>query len=190
MKKQVKKEIRILGIDDAPFNKFKKGKVLVIGTVFRGGQFLDGVLSTKATIDGSDSTQKLISMINKTRHKPQLQIIMIDGIALGGFNIIDIKKLYKKTKLPVIVVIRRMPDIKNIKRILKKIKQEKKIKLIDQAGIPIKIGKIYCQFTGITLEKAKQVLKVSSTHSFIPEPIRIAHLIASGVVLGESRGSA
>ncbi len=190
MKKIVKKEARILGIDDSPFDKFKKDKVLVIGTIFRGGQFLDGVLSTKVTVDGSDSTQKLISMINKTKHKPQLQVIMIDGIALGGFNIIDVQKLHKKTKLSVIVVIRRMPDIANIKRILKKIGKENKIKLLEQAGLPVKIGKIYCQLTGITLEKAKQVLKIACTHSYIPEPIRIAHLIASGVVLGESRGKA
>jgi len=33
-------------------------------------------------------------------------------------------------------------------------------------------------------------VKLSSTRSLIPEPIRVAHLIASGVALGESRGGA
>ncbi len=190
MNRIVKKEVRILGIDDAPFDKFKRGKVLVIGAIFRGGQFLDGVLSTKVTVDGSDSTRKIIEMVNKTRHKPQLQIIIIDGIALGGFNIIDVKKIYKETKLPVIVVIRRMPDIENIKRILKKIGKANKIKFLEQAGLPVKIGKIYCQLTGITKEKAEQVLKIACTRSYLPEPIRVAHIIASGVVKGESRGKA
>ncbi len=170
MNRIVKKEVRILGIDDAPFDKFKRGKVLVIGAIFRGGQFLE--------------------MVNKTRHKPQLQIIIIDGIALGGFNIIDVKKIYKETKLPVIVVIRRMPDIENIKRILKKIGKANKIKFLEQAGLPVKIGKIYCQLTGITKEKAEQVLKIACTRSYLPEPIRVAHIIASGVVKGESRGKA
>jgi len=188
MKYQVKKELRILGIDDAPFDKFKKGKCLVIGTIYRGGNFLDGLLSTKVTVDGSDATKKIIELVNKTRHKPQLQVIMIDGIALAGFNIIDVKKIYKQTKLPVIVVIRRMPDIENIKRILKKIGKANKIKLLEQAGLPIKIGKIYCQLIGITKEKAEQVLKISCIHSYLPEPIRIAHIIASGVVKGESKG--
>ena len=41
----MKKEIRVLGIDDAPF-EFDQKEVLVIGTFFRGGQSLDGVLST------------------------------------------------------------------------------------------------------------------------------------------------
>ena len=53
-----KKEIRVIGIDDAPFRKFSKGKVFVIGTVFRGGTLLDGILSTKVNVDGSNSTKK------------------------------------------------------------------------------------------------------------------------------------
>ena len=52
--KYLKKEIRVIGIDDAP-HKFKgKGNVILIGTVFRGGSSLDGVLSTKASIDGNN----------------------------------------------------------------------------------------------------------------------------------------
>ena len=102
----LKKEIRVIGIDDSPFRKFKKGKVLVVGTVFRGGLFLDGVLSTKVSIDGNDSTKKLIDMINKCKFKPQLQCIFLNGIAVAGFNVIDVKELNKKTNLPVIVVIK------------------------------------------------------------------------------------
>jgi len=186
----MKKEIRILGIDDAPFDKFKKGKVLVVGTVFRGGSFCDGVLSTKVTIDGNDATRKLIKLVNKTKHKPQLQYIILDGIALGGFNVVDIEELYKKTSLPVIVVIRRMPDRKKIIATLMKINMKPKITLIEKAGRVYRVNNIFVQLKGLTKEKAKEVLKISCTRSLLPEPIRVAHLIASGIVLGESRGSA
>jgi len=37
---------------------------------------------------------------------------------------------------------------------------------------------------------AEYIVKLSSTRSLIPEPIRVAHLIASGVALGESMGGA
>jgi len=186
----IKKELRVIGIDDSPFKKFSRGKVLVIGTIFRGGTLLDGILSTKVNIDGNDSTTKLIEMINKCRFKPQLQCIFLDGIALGGFNIIDIKELSKKTNLPVIVVIRRMPNLSKIKKTLININKKNKIKLIDKAGEVIKIGDIFVQLTGIKLEKAKQIMKIVCTRSLIPEPIRIAHLIASGIVKGESKGKA
>jgi len=114
----VKKEIRVIGIDDAPFNKFNDSKVLVVGVVMRGGSWVDGILSTKVAVDGDDSTKKIIEMINKCKFKPQLQCIFLDGIAVGGFNVIDVKELSKKTKLPVMVIIRRQPDIENIKNFL------------------------------------------------------------------------
>jgi endonuclease V-like protein UPF0215 family len=186
----IKKELRVIGIDDSPFKKFSRGNVLVVGTIFRGGTLLDGILSTKVSIDGNNSTKQLIEMINRCRFKLQLQCIFLDGIALGGFNIVDVKELGKKTKLPVIVVIRRKPDLLKIKKTLIDINKKNKIKLIDKAGEVFKIGEIYVQLTGINKEKAKQILKIVCTRSLIPEPIRIAHLIASGIVKGESRGKA
>ena len=186
----VKKEIRVIGIDDAPFNKFNDSKVLIVGVVMRGGSWIDGILSTKITVDGNDSTKKLVEMINKCKFKPQLQCIFLDGIAVGGFNVIDVKELNKKTKLPVIIVIRRFPDIETIKKTLKKIKKQQKIKLIEKAGNVLQVDDIFVQLTGIDLEEAKKILKIVCTRSLIPEPLRLAHLISSGVILGESKGRA
>lgn len=186
----VKKEIRVVGIDDAPFDKFTDSKVLVVGVVMRGGSWIDGIVSAKADVDGSDSTGKIAEMINKSKFKPQLQCIFLDGIAVGGFNVVDVKKLSIKTGLPVIIVIRRMPDIFKIKKTLVKINQKQKIRLIDKAGEPIKLGDIFVQLTGIEAEEAKKILKIVCTRSLIPEPVRLAHLIASGVTAGESRGRA
>ncbi len=96
----------------------------------------------------------------------------------------------KKTKIPVVVVIRTNPDIEKIKNTLIKIKQKKKIKLIEKAGKVIQIDNIFVQLTGIDLEQARKILKIVCTRSLIPEPIRLAHLIASGVTVGESKGRA
>ena len=182
-----------MGIDDSSFKKKQIKKILVIATVFRGGSFLDGILSTKITVDGNDSTKKIIQMINRTKHKGQLQVVMLNGIALGGFNIIDIKKLSQKTKFPVIVLMRKYPDMEKIHQALKNFKNSKqKQLLIKKAGkiyeIKIKRKKIYAQLSNISLEKTKKIISLTATHSLIPEPLRIAHLIASGISLGENKG--
>ncbi|MBI2653523.1 DUF99 family protein [Candidatus Woesearchaeota archaeon] len=186
----VKKEIRVIGIDDSPFDKFHDKEVLVVGVVTRGGSWIDGVLSTKVKVDGSDATKKLADMINKCKFKPQLQCIFLNGIAVGGFNVIDVKELSKKTKLPVIIIIRRMPNIKNIKKTLIKINKKDKIKLIEKAGNVVQIDDIFVQLTGIDLDEAEKILKIVCTRSLIPEPLRLAHIIASGVVVGQSKGRA
>jgi len=191
--KKIKKEIRILGIDDCPFDKFNDSKCKVIGVVFRGAAFLDGLISFDVTVDGSDATDKISKAVKKSRHYGQLGIIMIDGIALAGFNVINIEKLSKRLGLPVIVVTRKKPDIKKIKRILSRLSMEK-VKLIEEAGQPVayeSIGKkIYFQYAGISEEVAKEILDMTCIHGLIPEPIRIAHIIASGITLGESHGRA
>jgi len=197
---KIKKQIRILGIDDCPFKRSDK-QVQIVGTVFRAGEYLDGLLSTKVSVDGFNATEKIIQMIKRSRTVGQLRLIMLDGIAFGGFNVVDINKLYKETKLPVIVVIRRKPDFKAIERALKHLsKPEKRLKLMRSAGqiYEMKIrhkglrksGKTYFQFAGLTEKQARQVLKLTTVHGLIPEPIRVAHLIATGIKLGESRGRA
>ena len=186
----LKQEIRVIGIDDSPFDKFRDKKTLVVGVVMRGGLYVDGILSSKVSVDGNDATTKIIEMINKCKFKPQLQCIFLNGIAVAGFNIINVKELNKKTNLPVIVVIRRNPDIKNIKKTLIKIKMKNKIELLKKAGKVEKFGDIFVQLAGITFENAQKILKIVCTRSLIPEPIRLAHLIAQGVVLGESKGRA
>ena len=186
----MKEEIRILGIDDSPFDKVKKGDNLVIGVLFRGGNFMDGIMTTKIKVDGDDSTDKIIRMVKNSKFKSQIRCIVLNGIAMGGFNVVDIHKLNKKTKIPVIVVIRDYPDFKKIFSALKKIKKESRIKLIKKAGDVIKAGKIYVQLAGLSLEQARQILKISCTHSYIPEPLRVAHLMAAGIAMGESKGRA
>lgn len=189
-KKNPRKEIRVMGIDDSPFDKSKKGNCLVVGTVFRGGSVLDGLVSTIVKIDGRNSTRKIAAMINKSKFKTHLHCIFLDGIAVAGFNVIDLEKLSKLTGIPVIVIIRSYPDYKKIFSALKKIKQEKKTKLIQKIHKPIKINQIYCQLVSINKERAKKILDITCTRSHIPEPLRIAHIIAGGIATGESKGRA
>jgi endonuclease V-like protein UPF0215 family len=191
----LKEEIRILGFDDGAFSS-RKGKVPVVGVVFRGGKFLDGVLKTDVKIDGNDATEKIVGLINKSRHKQQLKVIMTDGITFGGFNILDIRKVYESTGIPVIVVNRKRPDLEKVREALKNFKDfEERWELIKKAGkirvCEIKPNvKVYYQCVGMEDDEAREVIALSSTHSQIPEPLRVAHLIATALVKGESGGRA
>lgn len=185
-----KKEIRVLGIDDGPFDKFKDTQTILIGTFFRGGDFLDGILSTHVEVDGNDATQKIAALIKKSKFKSQIRAILLDGVSVGGFNIIDIDLLYKKTNIPIIVVMRRKPNLEKIENALIKLGMHKKIRLLKKAGTIYALDRIFIQKKGIDIENAKSIIKLSTSRSYIPEPIRTSHLIAAGIVFGESNGRA
>lgn len=192
--RKIKQEIRILGIDDAPFTPWTKKKVMVIGTVFRGGNWLDGILRTYILVDGSDATDNITRMINNSRHKDQLRVIMLDGITFAGFNVVNIRKLFEATEIPVVVIIRKFPRFEKIKKALKKFDDwERRWGSVLDAGRVYKVENeepIYIQAYGIDIEDAKEIVRISTTRSAIPEPIRVAHLIAAGVATGESKGNA
>ena len=184
----IKPEIRVLGVDDGAFTPHAKGQVPVIGVVFRGGYWLDGVIHTKIEVDGFDATDRIVSMITGSSHYKQLRVIMLNGITFAGFNIVDVKALNAATKLPVITVTREKPDLADIHKALQNLpNSEKRWEAILSAGEPIEVStrnvkaKVYMQTAGVSKEDAQKILRLTSTRSNIPEALRVAHLVASGI---------
>ncbi len=191
----LKSEIRILGFDDGAFEPRSNSSVPVIGVIFRGGKFLDGALRTDVLVDGNDATEKIAKLINSTRHKQQLKVIMFDGVTLAGFNIVDVKELHDKTGLPVIIINRKMPNLNDVEKALRNFEDfDERWKAIEHAGkikeCRVKEKKVFYQSVGLSDEEAKEIIELSTTRSFIPEPLRVAHLIVTAVVKGESYGRA
>jgi len=184
----IKPEIRVLGVDDGVFTPHVKGLVPVVGVVFRGGYWLDGVMHTKIEIDGFDATEKIASMIINSPHHKQLRVIMLNGITFAGFNVVNIKELSKEVKLPVIAVTREQPNFTEIREALKNLPEsEERWKAIQSAEKMFEVStrseneKVYMQTSGILEEDARKILQLTSTRSSVPEALRVAHLIASGI---------
>ncbi len=184
--RSIKSEIRVLGVDDGKFVPHTKGTALVVGVVFRGGSSLDGVLHTHITVDGFDATEQLVKMINNSTHIKQLRLIMLNGITLAGFNVVNIKKLNSATKLPVIALTSQRPNLDAVYNAIKKMpKSRQRWNIILSAGkilqISCKSKNFYVEIAGIDVADATKIISLTSTRSSFPEPLRVAHLIASGV---------
>lgn len=190
----MKPQIRILGIDDSPF-KFGDKKTTVIGVVMRIPSYIEAVLKTEVDVDGDDACDKLAEMINSSRYKEQLKLVMLDGVALGGFNIVDIEELYKKIGLPIVTITREEPNFEAMEKALKEHFEDWQgrldiIKKGELVVVETKHKPIYVKFVGIDLEEVKTIVELSTVRGALPEAIRVAHLIASGVAVGESYGRA
>ena len=88
---------------------------------------------------------------------------------------------------------RSYPDFEKIRLALENLpEKERRWDIIQRAGKVYKIKEngVFIQFCGIDTQTAFEIVRITSTHSNIPEPLRVAHLIATGVVLGESTGKA
>lgn len=181
----------VIGFDDFPFPRPHRGDVQVVGVVFSGLR-LDGILSGRVRRDGANSTRVLAALIAGSKFAQQLQLVMLQGIALGGFNVVDIHGLYRSLSIPILVVARRAPRMTMIKEaLLTRVPGGKrKWALIEKAGPMEPVYGVFVQHAGLSLESAGDVIKRFSVYGRIPEPLRVAHLVAGGVATGESKGRA
>jgi len=179
------KELRILGIDDSHFEAGDKS-CLLIAVLYRNN-YVESVFSTRIEVDGEDSTAKITELLQKSSCRPDA--VMLQGITFGGFNVVDINKLSSEAGLPVIAVSRKEPDFGEIKAALQNVSNpEARWGKIESAGKLRKAGRIYYQSAGT--DSARDIIASTTVRGNLPEPIRLAHVIASGVVLGSLHGRA
>ncbi len=209
--------MNVIGFDDGPFPREHRGDVLLVGTVCSGTR-LDGVLSGTIRRDGANATRNMVNMVRSSQFGEHVQAIMLQGIAVGGFNVVDVHALSKALRVPVLVVVRKLPDMNAVRRALfadaphsrpRVAGATRKWKLIEAAGalealgpsrrsqkkqrvsgIATSVPKVWVQRVGLSMEQARKLIAATTLHGNIPEPLRLAHLIAGGIVTGKSRGRA
>jgi endonuclease V-like protein UPF0215 family len=179
----------VVGFDDGSFDKYRHATVPVVGAVFSGLR-MEGVLTGRVRTDGANSTRVLVQIVQTSKFAPQLQLVLLQGIALGGFNVIDLNGLYERLGIPVMVVARRQPRLDKIREaLLTRVPGgARKWALIERLGPMESMAGVYVQRVGLTPEQAEDVIRRLAVHSNIPEPLRAAHLIAGGIATGQSRG--
>ncbi|OLS13384.1 MAG: hypothetical protein RBG13Loki_2980 [Promethearchaeota archaeon CR_4] len=110
-------------------------------------------------------------------------------MALGGFNLVDCEAIYTSLDIPVITVSVKNPDLPAMEAALKQHFQDAKerITLLRLMGPPLELEVdiglgsyiVYFKPFGISAEIAQELLRVLCKRSKVPEPLRLAHLIAS-----------
>lgn len=178
-----------IGFDDAPFAREHRGDVRVFGTVF-ARHTLHAVVSGRVRRDGRGSTDELARLVGVSGAAEHLHLILLQGVALAGFNVVDAPTLSRTTGLPVLIVARRSPDLDRIRRaLLTRVPGgARKWRLIEALGPMEPCRGVMVQRVGLTLPQAEAALAGLTVTGRIPEPLRAAHLIAGGVTRGSSRG--
>jgi hypothetical protein len=179
--------LRVLALDDGFFKPKEKGSALLVGVVSRLDLRFEGLVSTCVEVDGLDSTQKIIDLVQGSKFGPQIKLILLDGLNFAGFNLVDLPKLSKELSVPAVAVLRKKPRMGEIRKALAGFKDKgKRLELIEKAGPVFEAGNIFFQHHGGDRKAIKAVLAKTTKNGNLPEPLRLAHLIASGISLGES----
>ncbi|MBL4843969.1 MAG: DUF99 family protein [Planctomycetes bacterium] len=178
-----------MGLDDGPFAADWRGDVALVAITCVGDR-LDGIARSTIRRDGRNSTDRIAGLVERAGTNPR--VVLLQGIAVGGFNVVDIHRLHDLLGRPVLVVARKPPNMERIKRalLLNVPGGRQKWSLIERAGPMEPAHGVFVQRAGLTLREANQILEASTFHGSLPEPLRLAHLIAGAFVKGLSKGGA
>jgi endonuclease V-like protein UPF0215 family len=176
-----KKGIRVLGIAES-FRKTSTCSTLA-GIVMRRDLIIDGIVFGNATMEGNDSIQNILSMYSSLKRN-DINCIMLDGLIISMYNIIDGKEIRENTNVPVIAIT--FKDSEGLESAIQhhfskdsKLKLEQYRKLGQRDKILLKTGKlVFVRYWGLSSKEAFTIVNCFTLQGSIPEPIRIAKLAA------------
>jgi uncharacterized protein len=182
-----KQASRCIGIDDGPFPLRTDDRVRYAPLIaaWLKGPHLQQLRADWITVDGLDATRKAQILLKGSQHIP----VLLSGATFGGFNLIDPLKIQKTTKAQVIVVIGSRPDNRAVKRALSRHFPDWKERwnLISSLGPLHKVrtianeGPVFFERFGCSTRDATLILKGSAFVSRVPEPLRVAGILARGL---------
>jgi endonuclease V-like protein UPF0215 family len=148
--RQVKREIRVLGVaarrDPVGF--------FVVGVVYRGGLWLDGVIRNRSAGTLSEAIE---GMLAGSPHLGQVRVILLSRTNLPADEEISIEELSTRTGRPVI--------------------------MLGEGGYSFKSGaeKTPYSVAGVSHWSAEAILKTTTREELNPEALRVAELTISAL---------
>ena len=176
-----KRGIRIFGIAES-FKKSSSTSTLG-GVVMRRDLIVDGIVFGSATLKGDDSTKNIHCMF-RSLQRDDINCIMLDGLIISLYNIIDGDKLNNITGLPIIAIT--FEDSRGLEEHIRnhfleksEMKLEQYRKLGNRDQVRLRTDKsLYIRYWGLSLKGALNTLNAFTLQGSIPEPIRVAKLLA------------
>jgi hypothetical protein len=176
----------VVGFDDAPFAHRASSRVRIFGAICAGTRF-EGLVAGTVRRDGWNATDEIVRLLEGGKFLPQIHLVLLDGIAFGGFNVVDLAALAARLGKPCASVMRRPPRMPLIEQALRRLaRPERRLSLIARAG-PVHVALPFVfQVQGAAPAEMAGALPRLTDRGNVPEALRLAHLIGAAVVHGQS----
>ncbi len=179
----------VLGIDDAPFDKGQPQPVRIVAVLMEGNDLMEGMAVTEFPVDGDDATGFLAEWIRMMRWEAALHAVVLGGITLAGLGLVDIEELAERLGVPAFAVTRRETRKSRVGEALTAAGLADRLPIVARSPAAIRVRPgLYMAFAGTDREHAIALIESTLHKSRMPEPLRLAHVIASALAWGQSRG--
>ena len=183
-----KKGLRGLAIAESFMQNSKKS--VLAGVVMRRDFVIDDFVIGSSTLEGDDATEEIIRMYKKL-DRPDISYVLISGVIISMYNIVEPKKIASEIQIPVIAVT--YEDSEGIEGAIKyhfPKNFEKKLEQYDslekRQKIKLHTGKdVFVRCEGCSSKVVKKLLDGLTLQGHVPESLRVANLLAKRILLGK-----
>ena len=149
----------------------------------RADGLVDGFSFSTATVGGLDATEAVLRLYERLRRK-DVNILMFNGCVISWFNVIDLHEVFERTRRPLICVT--YEPSSGLEPYFKQYfpgDWRERLTIYERNGprrsIRLRTGHVvFIRAIGLDEEDALHVLNRFTLHGSIPEPLRLARLLA------------
>jgi len=180
-----KKAIRCLGIAESFSKKFDRS--ILAGVVMRRDFLVDGIALTTIKLGGLDATQGVLEIYRGLKRN-DINFILINGAVISLYNVIDLPYVHEETGKPLICIT--YNPSKGLEDLLIKLPEgTKRVEIYRKNGPRRKVYlstgyPVYLRCFGLSITDAVKLLNSYTIYGRIPEPVKIANMIARAVLRG------
>jgi endonuclease V-like protein UPF0215 family len=175
---------RVVGVDDGSFARTDR-YAPVAAVLVSAPAYVEAVRRSRVRVDGTDGTEAVIELVRSVGPVEGMRALLLDGAVVGGFNVLDLDRLHDALEIPVVAVTRRPPDFGRIHAALRTwfgSDSERRWRLLRAhrlVRVPTGEEPILAASVGCRSADAMALLRRTTVRGYWPEPLRLAHLVAS-----------
>jgi len=175
----VKAGVRALGVAES----FRDDRSTLAGAVVRADRVTDDFVFESCTVGGTDATETVCSLF-ETLDREDVQYVLVSGIALAWYNILDLQTLHETVDRPVLSVT--YEESPGLEPALREAFEADALadRLETYRARPVRRPvtltdeTVYVRQVGIEAEGARDVVDGFTAEGGRPEPLRVARLAA------------
>lgn len=182
---------RVFGVAES-FRPVLGDKSVLAGVVMRSDLLVDGFSVGRCTVGGMDATESILEM-HRSLGRDDINLLMLGGCIISLFNIVDLGRVAAETGVPLLCVTYNPSE--GLSEIIKSrfpADWEERLRVYESNGprenIVLKTGyTVHVRRVGVSRRSAEVVLNRLTISGRVPEPIRVARLLARSLLRGEAK---
>lgn len=176
---------RVVAVDDGAFARADRWAPIA-AVVVSAPDYVEAIRTDRVRVDGRDATRRVIAVVRATGPVDGVRAVLLDGAVLGGFNVVDLDAVHRALGRPVVALTRRPPDFVRIRAALRKwfprdarrryalLTAHRLYPVPTEGLLPIRAAAVGC-----SRADAARLIRRTTVRGHWPEPLRLAHLVAS-----------